>query len=146
MGLVLVLLVTVIPTARALALILALNPLGLLLQLLVDEIRPLLLMLLLLRRLLHIVVPVLLEVPERVLNLLAGDLVELARPIARPALAGPSELLVVRKLARPIALEFKAGRPLPGSGLLLPVLLHLILFVRPLLLVLPLLVLLLVFL
>ena len=139
------LLIIAIPTARALVLLLALNPLGLLLQLLVDEIRPLL-MLLLLRRLLQIVVPVLLEVPERVLNLLAGDLVELARPIARPALAGPPELLVVRKLARPIALEFKAGRPLPGSGLLLPVLLHLILFVRPLLLVLPLLVLLLAFL
>ena len=129
-------LVIAIPTARALALILAFNPTGLLLKLLVDEIRPLLLMLLLLRLLLHIVVPVLLEVPERVLNLLAGDLVELARPIARPAPAGPPELLVVRELARPIALEFKAGRPPLGSGLLLPVLLNLILFVRPLLLVL----------
>ena len=136
-------LVIAIPTARALALILALNPPGLLLQLLVDEIRPLLLMLLLLRLLLQIVVPVLLEVPERVLNLLAGDLVELARPIARPAPAGPPELLVVRELARPIALEFKAGRPPLGSGLLLPVLLNLILFVRPLLLFLLLLVLLL---
>ena len=145
MGLVLVHFVTAILTARALALILAFNPLGLFLQLLVDEIRPLL-MLLLLRRLLQIVVPVLLEVPERVLNLLAGDLVELARPITRPALAGPPELLVVRELARPIALEFKAGWPPLGSGLLLPVLLHLILFVRPLLLVLPFLVLLLVFL
>ena len=136
MGLVLVLLAIAIPTARALVLLLALNPLGLLLKLLVDEIRPLLLMLLLLRLLLQIVVPVLLEVPERVLNLLAGDLVELARPIARPAPAGPPELLVVRELARPIALEFKAGRPPLGSGLLLPVLLNLILFVRPLLLVL----------
>jgi hypothetical protein len=141
-GLVLVHLVTAILTARALAF----NPTGLLLKLLVDEIRPLLLMLLLLRLLLQIVVPVLLEVPERVLNLLAGDLVELARPITRPALAGPPELLVVRELARPISLEFKAGRPPLGSGLLLPVLLNLILFVRPLLLVLPFLVLLLVFL
>jgi hypothetical protein len=135
--------VTAILSARALALILAFNPLSLLLQLLVDEIRPLLLMLLLLRLLLQIVVPVLLEVPERVLNLLAGDLVELARPIARPAPAGPPELLVVRELARPIALEFKAGRPPLGSGLLLPLLLNLILFVRPLLLLLLLLVLLL---
>ena len=134
--------VTAILTARALALILAFNPLSLLLQLLVDEIRPLLLMLLLLRRLLQIVVPVLLEVSERVLNLLAGDLVELARPITRLALAGPPELLVVRELAQPIALEFKAGRPFLRSGLLLPVLLLLILFVLPLLLVLPLLVLL----
>ena len=134
------------PTARALVLILAFNPLGFLLQLLVDEIRPLLLMMLLLRLLLHIVVPVLLEVPERVLNLLAGDLVELARPIARPAPAGHPELLMVRELARPIALEFKAGRSSLRSGLLLPVLLHLILFVLPLLLFLPLLQLLLAFL
>ena len=139
MGLVLVLLSIAIPTARARALILALSLLGFLLQLLVDEIRPLLLMLLLLRLLLQIVVPVLLEVPERVLNLLAGDLVELARPITRPALAGPPELLVVRELAQPIALEFKAGRPFLRSGSLLPVLLVLILFVLPLLLVLPLL-------
>ena len=130
------LLVIAVPTARALALILALNPTGLLLKLLVDEIRPLLLMLLLLRLLLQIVVPVLLEVPERVLNLLAGDLMELARPITRPALAGHPELLVVRELAQPIALELKAGRPSLGSGLLLPGLLLLILFVLLLLLLL----------
>ena len=137
MGLVLVHFVISVPTAaRALALILAFNPLGLLLQLLVYEIRPPLLMLLLLRRLLQIVVLVLLEVPERVLNLLAGDLVELAGPIARPAPAGHPELLVVRELARPIALEFKAGRPPLRSGLLLPGLLLLILFVLPLLLLL----------
>ena len=79
---------------------------------------------------------ILLNVSERVLNLLAGDLVDLARPVAWPAPAGHRELLEVRELARPTALVAKAGRPPLRSGLVMPVLLNLILVILPLLLLL----------